>query len=161
MVLNYILVGCPCAADLFVLVFGGSRSGEVMIVICTFRSPSSLIAGAGLVKLETELVRRTARRAQVKQLKSEKLFPCSRGNLEDSYAWAGTTLSWPLSTSKDVLFLETPKTGTVLILLPEINDFLQNRQLGSRSISLCFETEQNTFLVNFPRSYSSAKLIHR
>ena len=30
----------------------------------------------GLVKLETEL----ARRAKVKQLKSEKLSPCSRGN---------------------------------------------------------------------------------
>ena len=74
----------------------------------------------GLVKLETELARRTARRAQVKQLKSEKDF-------EDSNACASTTLSWPLSASK-VLFLETPKTGTVLILLPEINDFLQNRQ---------------------------------
>ena len=98
----------------------------------------------GLVELETELARRTARGAQVKQLiKSEKLSPCTRGNLEESNACASTTLSWPLSTSK-VLFLETPKTGTVLILLPEINDFLQNRQLGSRSISLCFETEQNT-----------------
>ena len=96
----------------------------------------------GPVKLETELVRRTTRRTQVKQLKSEKLSPCSRGNLEDSNAWASTILSWPLSTSKDVLFLETPKTGTVLILLLEINDFLQNRQLGSWSISLCFETEQ-------------------
>ena len=39
-------------------------------------------------------------------------------------------------------------TGTVLILLPEINDFLQNRQLGSRSISNCFQTEQNT--AHFP-----------
>ena len=98
-----------------------------------------------LVELETELSRRTARRAQVKQLKSEKLFPCSRGNpdVEDSNACASTTLYWPLSTSK-VLFLETPKIGTVLILLPEINDFLQNRQLGSCSISLCFETEKNT-----------------
>ena len=110
----------------------------------------------GLVKLETELARRTARRAQVKQLKSEKLFPCSRGNLEDSNACASTTLSWPLSTSK-VLFLETPKTGTVLIFLLEINDFSQNRQLGSRSISLCFQTEcfqteQNKvhFLLIFP-----------
>ena len=101
----------------------------------------------GLVKLETELARRTARRAQVKQLKSEKLSPCSRGNLEDSNACASTTLSWPLSTSK-VLFLETPKTGTILILLSEINDFSQNRQLGSRSISLCFQTEENT--VHFP-----------
>ena len=97
----------------------------------------------GLVELGTELARRTARRVQVKLLKSEKLSPCSRGNLEDSNACASTTLSCPLSTSK-VLFLETPKTGTVLILLPEINDFLQNRQLGSRSISICFETEQNT-----------------
>ena len=35
----------------------------------------------GLVKLKTELARRTARRAQVKQLKSEKLSPCSRGIL--------------------------------------------------------------------------------
>ena len=101
----------------------------------------------GLVKLETELARRTARRAQVKQLKSEKLSPCSRGNLEDSNACASTTLSWPLSTGK-VLSLETPKTGTVLILSPEINDFLQNRQLGSRSILLSFETEQNT--AHFP-----------
>ena len=42
----------------------------------------------GLVKLETELARRTARRAQVKQLKSEKLSPCSRENLEDSNACA-------------------------------------------------------------------------
>ena len=41
----------------------------------------------GLVKLETELARRTARRAQV------KLSPCSRGNLEDSNACASTTLS--------------------------------------------------------------------
>ena len=64
----------------------------------------------------------------------EKLSPCSRGNLEDSNACASTTLSWPLSVNK-VLFLETPKTGTLLVLLPEINDFLQNRQLGSRSIS--------------------------
>ena len=68
----------------------------------------------GLVKLETELARRTVRRAQVKQLKSEKLSPCSTGNLEDSNACASTTLSWPLSTSK-VSFLETPKTGNVLI----------------------------------------------
>ena len=81
----------------------------------------------GLVELETELARRTARGAQVKQLKSEKLSPCTRGNLEESNACASTTLSWPLSTSK-VLFLETPKTSTVLILLPEINAFLQNGQ---------------------------------
>ena len=72
----------------------------------------------GLVELETELARRTARRAQVKELKSEKLSPYSRGNLEESNACASTMLSWPLSTSK-VLFLETPTTGTVLILLPE------------------------------------------
>ena len=80
-----------------------------------------------------------------------------KGNLEDSNACASTTLSWPLSTSK-VLFLETPKTGTVSILSPEINDFLQNRQLGARSISisLCFEKTQNSFPVNFPRSYSVA-----
>ena len=76
----------------------------------------------GLVELETELARRTARRAQVKQLKSEKLSPCSRGNLEESNACASSTLSWPLSTSK-VLFLETPTTCTVLILLLVINDF--------------------------------------
>ena len=101
----------------------------------------------GFVKLKTELARRTARRAQVKQLKSEKLSPSSRGKLKDSNACASTTLSWPLSASR-VLFLETPKTGTVSILLPEIEDFLQNRQLGSRSILLCFEKEQNT--AHFP-----------
>ena len=100
-----------------------------------------------LVKLETELPRRTGCRAQVKQLKSEKLSPCSSENLKDSNACASTTLSWPLSTS-NVWFLETPKTGSVLILLPEINDFLQNRQWGSRSISLCFQMEQNT--THFP-----------
>ena len=46
----------------------------------------------------------------------------------------------------------TPKIGTVLILLQDINDFLQNRQLGLRSISLCFEKEQNTavFPLIFP-----------
>ena len=39
----------------------------------------------GLVELETELARRTASRAyyKVKQLKTEKLSPCSRGNLEE------------------------------------------------------------------------------
>ena len=72
----------------------------------------------GLVKLETALARRTVCCAQVKQLKSEKLFPCSNGNLKDSNACASTTLSWPLSTSK-VLFLATPKTSTVLIFLPD------------------------------------------
>ena len=112
----------------------------------------------GLVILETELARRT------KQLKSEKLSPCSRGYLEGPNGCPSTTLSWPLSTGK-VLYLETPKTGTVLIFLPEINNFLQNRQLGSRSISLCFETEpeQNTahFPLIFPGVYSSAKLIDR
>ena len=45
-----------------------------------------------LVKLETELARRTACHAQVKQLKSEKLSSCSRGNLKDSNACASTTL---------------------------------------------------------------------
>ena len=76
----------------------------------------------GLFKLETELARRTARRAQVNRFKSEKLSPCSRGNLEDSNACVSTTLSWPLSTGK-VLFLETPKTGSVLILLPRSTTF--------------------------------------
>ena len=48
----------------------------------------------GLVKLETELARRAGYRAQVKQLKSEKLSPCSTsGNLKDSNARASTTLS--------------------------------------------------------------------
>ena len=89
----------------------------------------------GLVKLETELARRTARRAQVKQLKSEKLSPCSRGNLEDLNACASTTLSWPLSTSK-VLFLETPKTDTVLILLPEIRLLLLQFKYELRKCAL-------------------------
>ena len=46
-----------------------------------------------LVKLETELARRTGCRAQVKQLKSEKLSPCSSENLKNSNACASTTLS--------------------------------------------------------------------
>ena len=47
----------------------------------------------GLVKLETEQARQMSRRAQVKQLKSEKLSPCLSGNLKDSNACAYTTLS--------------------------------------------------------------------
>ena len=47
----------------------------------------------GLAKLDAELARRTACCAQFKQLKSEKLSPCSRGNLKDSNACANTTLS--------------------------------------------------------------------
>ena len=182
----------------FVLVFEASCSGEVMIVSVPLAFQVRSLQG--LVKLETELARRTGCSLQVKQLKSEKVFPCSSslrslevvgerekgrargghakracrllagpflfvpttskrllrrlcssGNLKDSNACASTTLSWPLSTSK-VWFLETPKTGTVLIPLPEINDFFQNRQCGSRSISLCFQMEQNTahFSLIFP-----------
>ena len=41
------------------------------------------------LELETEL----ARHAPVKQLKSEKLSPCSRGNPKDSNACASTMLS--------------------------------------------------------------------
>ena len=37
-----------------------------------------------LVKLETELARRTACRAQFEQLKLEKLSPCSSRNVKDS-----------------------------------------------------------------------------
>ena len=139
------IVGDRSAVDLFVLVFGASCSGEVMIVPVPFAF--QVCSLQGLVKLETELARRTGCRAQVKQLKSEKLSPCSSGNLKDSNACASTTLPWPLPTSK-VWFLEMPKTDSVLILLPEINDFLQNRQWGSRSISLCFQMEQNT--AHFP-----------
>ena len=47
----------------------------------------------GLVKLETEQARQTSRRAQVKELKSQKLSPCLSGNLKDSNACAYTTLS--------------------------------------------------------------------
>ena len=69
----------------------------------------------GLVKLETELARRTPRKlSSLNHVKSEKLSPCSGGNLRIQ------TLAL---VQRKVLFLETPKTGTVLILLPEINDF--------------------------------------
>ena len=71
------------------VVFGGSRSGEVMIVSVPFAFQVRSLQG--LVELETELARRTARWAQVKQLKSEKLSPCTRGNLEQSNACASTT----------------------------------------------------------------------
>ena len=112
-----------------------------------------------LVKLETELARRTTCRAQVKQLRSEKLSPCLKGNRSDSNDWASTTLSWPLSTSK-VLFLETSKTGTVLILLPEIKDFLQNRQSGSRSISLFSDrAKHRSFSRQFSQEFTYAREI--
>ena len=112
----------------------------------------------GRVKLETEQARQTSRHAQVKQLKSEKLSPCLSGNLKDSNTCAYTTLSWPLPTSK-VLFLETPKTSTLLILFLEINNFLQNRQWGLCSISRCFQMEQNT--THFPLIFPHVKLIGR
>ena len=136
-------VGDRSAADLFVLwlVFEASRSGEVMISPFAFQVRSL----QRLVKLETDFARRTACRAQVNQLRSEKLSPSSRGNRSDSNDCASTTQSWPLSTSK-VLFLETPKTGTIFTLLPEIKDFLQKRQWGSRSISLFSEREKQLYV---------------
>ena len=66
--------GDRSAVVLFVLVFGASCSGEVMIVSVPFAFQA--LSLQGLVKLETELARRTGCRAQVKQLKSEKLSPC-------------------------------------------------------------------------------------
>ena len=91
----------------------------------------------GLVKLETELARRTARRAQVKQLKSEKLSPCSRGNLEDSNACASTYNGAVSATvNQQGLTSLNAKDRQRINSLTEINDFLQNRQLGARSISL-------------------------
>ena len=87
----------------------------------------------GLVKLETEL----ARRAQVKQLKSEKLSPCSRGNLEDSNACASPYNGAVSATvNQQGLTSLNAKDRQRINSLTEINDFLQNRQLGARSISL-------------------------
>ena len=79
------------AVDLFVQVFGASCSGEVMIVSVPFAFQVRSLQG--LVELETELARRTGCRAQVKQIESEKLSPCSSGNLKDSNACVSTTLS--------------------------------------------------------------------
>ena len=95
---DVIPVGDRSAADLFVLwlVLEALRSGEVMISSFAFQVRSL----QRLVKLETELARRTACRAQVKQLRSEKLSPCSRGNRSDSNDCASITLPWPLSTNK-------------------------------------------------------------
>ena len=56
-------VGDRSAADLFVLVFEASRSGEVMIV--SVPSAFQVRSLQRLVKLQTELARRTAYRAQV------------------------------------------------------------------------------------------------
>ena len=84
-------VGDRSAVDLFVLVFEASRSGEVMIVSVPFAFKVRSLQG--LVKLEIDVARRTGCRSQVKQLKSEKLSPCSSGNLEDSNACVSTTLS--------------------------------------------------------------------
>ena len=78
----------------------------------------------GLVILEAELARRTPCRAQVKQLKSEKLSPCSREIVRIQML----ALVQRYLDHCQLAFLETPKTGTILILLPENNDFLQNRQ---------------------------------
>ena len=123
-----------------------------MIVSVPFAFQVRLLQG--LVKLETELARRTARRAQVKQLKSEKLSPCSRGNFEDSNACASTTLSWSLSTSK-VLFLETPKTGDQRLFAKSTIRLAVHFTLFSDG------AKHGSFSVNFPRSYPSAKLIDR
>ena len=60
------------AVDLFVQVFGASRSGEVMIVSVPFAFQVHSLQG--LVKLETELARRTGCRTQVKQLINRKSF---------------------------------------------------------------------------------------
>ena len=148
-------VGDRSAADLFVLVFGASRSGEVVIVSSV---PFELQVRSlqGLVILEAELARRTACRAQVKQLKSEKLSPCSRGNRKDSNACASTTLSWPLSTSiswnaKD---------------WHHVNSLTGEQRLLAKStmrLSLHFKHRSFplNFPLNFPRSCSSAKLIDR
>ena len=70
------------AVDLFVLVFRASSSREVMIVSLPFAFQVRSLQE--LVKLETELARRTACRAQFEQLKSEKLSSCSShcGNLK-------------------------------------------------------------------------------
>ena len=56
----------------FVQIFGASRSGEVMIVTLPFAFQVHSLQG--LVKLETELARRTGCRAQVKQLINRKSF---------------------------------------------------------------------------------------
>ena len=88
-----------------------------MIVSVPFAFPVRSLQG--LVKLETELERRTAGRTQVKQLKSEKLSPCSRGNLEDSNARASTMLSWPLSTSKALQKCAHSKTSIVKMQISE------------------------------------------
>ena len=54
-------MGYRSAADFFVLVFGGSRSEEVMIVSVPFAFQVRSLQR--LVELENELAKRTARRA--------------------------------------------------------------------------------------------------
>ena len=80
----------------------------------------------GLVKLETELARRTARRAQVKQLKSEKLSPCSRGILRiQMLALVQRCLGHCQPARSHFLKRQRPATY-YFRLLRAINDFLQN-----------------------------------
>ena len=67
-----------------------------------------------LVKLETELARRTACRAQFEQLKSEKLSPCSSGNLNDSMLEIVQRCLDHCQPARSY-FSETPKTGTARI----------------------------------------------
>ena len=127
-------------------------------IICTFRIASSLIVGACYI-LEAELARRTACRVQVKQLKSVKLSPRSRGNRKDSNAWASTTLSWPLSTSISWNAKERH----------HINSLTGDQRLFAKStmrLSLHFtlfsdRAKHCSFPVHFPRSCSRAKLIDR
>ena len=116
---------CPphqSAADLFVLFFGGSRSGEVMIVSVPFAFQVRSLQG--LVKLETELARRTARRAQVKQLKSEKLSPCSRGNLEDSRVIIRENRAVPKDWGQPISFIFSAfKTKLIRLTLVTLRRF--------------------------------------
>ena len=57
---HVIPVGDRSAADLFVLVSEASRSGEVMIVSLSVPSAFQVRSLERLVKLQTELARRTA-----------------------------------------------------------------------------------------------------
>ena len=108
---------------LFVLVFGGSRSEEVMIVSIPFTFQVCPLQG--LVKLETEL----ARRAQVKQLKSEKRKAFSLLKREILRIQMLALVQRCLGHCQPARshFLKRQRPATYYFrLLRAINDFLQN-----------------------------------
>ena len=108
-----------------------------------------------LVKLETELARRTACRAQFEQLKSEKLSPCSRRNL---------TIQTLALVQRCLDHCQPARS--YFSKHQRINSLTGDQRLFAKStmrLALHFTlfpdgAKHRSFPVNFLRSYSSAKI---